>query len=157
MDPKLLKPLETALGSMLKNAGFKKKTRNWWNTREETILCVQLQLSRWGGDEFYINLGVYIKCLGDLTVTSAPQCHIRHRVQADTFRNLTPDEFHFKDKTDGGILRQSKQVAELLRETGLPWLKALSTESEIKRMCKLDPPTIPGGWARDQAIRWART
>jgi hypothetical protein len=156
MQERLFKPVERALAAVLKEAGYKKKGQNWWLTKDETILVVNLQRGPWGGDLFYINLGVYLKRLGSLPTPKEYECHIRSRVDPERFsRPMRPTEFEFKDTSEDGAARESVVIGQLLRDNGLPWLDALSTEAEINRLFKPDPP-LNDGWATDSLLEWVR-
>src|SRR3989337_1174480 len=87
---KKVNPLLEALKILLKENRFKKKANRWYYHADETILVVNLQKSYYG-DQYYINLGVWIKALvnedytkhfpvSDLNFPKEYECHISLRL-----------------------------------------------------------------------------
>ncbi|TAG82945.1 MAG: DUF4304 domain-containing protein, partial [Burkholderiales bacterium] len=69
-------PLESSISPTLKTQGFRKKARTWWRDREETIQVLNIQKNPWGSGGLYINLGVYIRELGQDSSPAAHKCHV---------------------------------------------------------------------------------
>lgn len=65
---------------LLKNHGFLKRRLTWTRDAPDTIVVFNIQRSSWNKSDFYINLGVYVKTLGDLASPTESQCHIRQRI-----------------------------------------------------------------------------
>jgi hypothetical protein len=68
------------IAPILKKHGFKKKHRSWFRDNGEIIQVVNLQASQWSTEDFYFNLAMYLKLLGDLKTPPEYRCHIRRRV-----------------------------------------------------------------------------
>ena len=64
----------------LKKHGFKKRRRSWFRDTGEIIQVVNLQASQWSEEDYYFNLALYLKPLGDLETPPEYKCHIRRRV-----------------------------------------------------------------------------
>jgi len=58
------KHLESILKPVLKAEGFRKKGGTWWRSLGEFIQVINIQGSQFS-KRFYINLGVYIKDIGE--------------------------------------------------------------------------------------------
>ena len=72
------KILTDAIGKSLKSAGFKKKSDTWFLTTEETISILNLKKSDFGR-QYYVNIGVWLKCIGQTDIPKDYKCHIRFR------------------------------------------------------------------------------
>lgn len=68
------------IAATLKQHGFRKNQRSWFRDTGEMIQVVNLQASQWSTDDYYFNLALYLKPLGDLETPSESKCHIRRRV-----------------------------------------------------------------------------
>jgi hypothetical protein len=68
-----------AFEGTLKGQGFTKKSGSWYLDKSQAILVAQLQKSQYG-DKYYINLGIFLKALGDKQFPKEPQCHVRLRL-----------------------------------------------------------------------------
>ncbi|MCA9096658.1 MAG: DUF4304 domain-containing protein, partial [Planctomycetaceae bacterium] len=71
-----------AIAPTLKLHGFKKKGSTWHRAAGGFIQVFNVQGSQWG-KSFYLNLGIYIKALGDKTTPTEYECHIQSRVLRD--------------------------------------------------------------------------
>jgi hypothetical protein len=103
------------------------KTNTWHKPHQDTILVVNLQKSQFG-EIYYINLGVWVRLLGENEAPKEYQCHIRQRAtslptektkaleQALNFVEapMTPEERH-------------AVIAEFMRTEAIPLLDSLAT------------------------------
>jgi hypothetical protein len=71
------------IAPVLRAEGFRKKGRSWHRATDDVIQVINLQGSQWSTEEFYCNLALYIKALGDLETPPEYTCHIRRRVDTD--------------------------------------------------------------------------
>jgi hypothetical protein len=76
-----------ALKTHFKIAGFKKLSSNWFKETKDTVLVFNVQSSQWGL-EYYINLGIYIKALGDELKPPVYRCHIQCRIEHEDYNNI---------------------------------------------------------------------
>ena len=67
------KEFERALSRSLREKGFQKHRKTWHKDQEVTIAVINLQKSQWG-EQFYINLGIYVKRLGPLATPKEYEC-----------------------------------------------------------------------------------
>lgn len=68
-----------SLAPFLKAVGFKKKRGSWHREQDDLIHVVNIQGSQWGAD-FYLNIGVYLKALGQESRPPEYRCHFRSRL-----------------------------------------------------------------------------
>lgn len=131
-------PIMEALSECVPAEGFRRKASTWYSDKEQTILLVNLQRSRWG-PQYYVNLAVWVKALGPAALPKEADCHIRCRLGA-----LVPEEMEttvsaLLDLENGlGDIDRKTAVAALLRQYGLPVLKECSTLDGIGRLLKGD-------------------
>jgi hypothetical protein len=110
------KVLEGRIASVLKPLGYTKRAGTWHRDHGKLISVVNLQKSQWG-DDFYLNLGVYLKQLGSENHPAESRCHIRCRAEALAGMPKLPG--------------QTKEVDALLNSIAVPWLDALTTPREV--------------------------
>ena len=111
------KALEQAVARVLKPLGYTKRAATWHLDREQVISVVNLQKSQWGED-WYLNLGVYVKALGDENRPAEARCHIRCR--AETLGG-------------GDMPRDPVGLSTLVTNVAVPWLEALADERGVAR------------------------
>ena len=109
------KALEQVVARVLKPLGFTKRAATWHRDGEALIAVLNLQKSQWSED-LYLNLGVYLKALGDETRPPESRCHVRCRA-ATIKGQQTP--------------RDAAGLAALVDEVARPWLDALSTPQGV--------------------------
>jgi hypothetical protein len=76
--------LKKALRPLLKAHGFVRHGATWRRVHAESIAVFNVQKSQWGGDVFYINLGIYFRALGVDASPTENKCHVRVRLDIDT-------------------------------------------------------------------------
>jgi hypothetical protein len=122
--------VEKELKALLKGLSFSKRGSTWHRECEEVIQVINLQGSQWS-DAFYINLGVYVRCLGEECYPRECFCHVRSRLSR--LARLAPAELS-RDGTlsDEGIAAMpASEVGKLVCSLGIPWLNAISTSAGI--------------------------
>jgi hypothetical protein len=110
------KILEERIASVLKPLGYSKRGATWHRDQGNVISVVNLQKSQWG-DDFYLNLGVYLKQLGTKERPAASECHVRCRAEALAEMPKLSDD--------------SNEVDALIRTVVVPWFDALKTPEQI--------------------------
>jgi len=76
-----------SIGTVLKAAGFvKKRNASWYLNGPEVIVVLNLQKSAWS-NLFYINVGFWLKPLGEAAYPLYYNCHLYYRVE-----RLFPDD-----------------------------------------------------------------
>jgi Domain of unknown function (DUF4304) len=125
-------PLESALSPVLKAASYTKR-RLTWHRQAPGIVCVfEATKSQWG-DQFQLNLGLYLRALGQEEAPPEYRCHVRNTMFA-----LVPDRsrllqlLDFEDASTGeGRLGE---VVDLVVKFALPWLSVHSDEAALVRL-----------------------
>jgi hypothetical protein len=120
-------PLETAITSSLKASGFIKKARTWWRYGPDVIQVLNLQKSPYG-DNLYVNLGIYVKSLGEEQKPPENRCHVQ--VRLDRVAHSEHQQCVVA-ATAGGVPVQALIDAVLV--DGVAWLDDLATLSGIRR------------------------
>jgi hypothetical protein len=64
---------------VFKQLGFKKIRTNWRKSTDELVFVLNIQASQWSKEDYYINVGIYIKDLGTEQNPPEYRCHIRSR------------------------------------------------------------------------------
>lgn len=108
------------LAPVLAQAGFKKSKLTWRRDGRASIHLVNVQASRFG-DLAYINLGVYFREYGSLSVPALPDCHVYERLNAIVPAPQRENELlSFMNKVT--LEERRTELPVLLREYGLRWL-----------------------------------
>jgi len=69
--------------ALLKARHFKKKRTTWHLDQGEVIAVFNVQTSQWDNDNYYINVGVYLKNLGRRLEPPECECHVRNRIDPE--------------------------------------------------------------------------
>jgi uncharacterized protein DUF4304 len=124
--------LKRLFDAALSPAGFRRRKDSWYRLNEDVITVVNLQKSQWGG-QFYINLGIYLRVLGNSISPPEYQCHVRARLTAIAGDRMSPIEAaldlegkEMPMEEREGILRRS------LEEIALPFLNDRSTVPQLR-------------------------
>jgi Domain of unknown function (DUF4304) len=72
-----------ALGLQLKAHGFRKQRLNWRKDLGESIAVLNVQISPWGDRSYYVNVGVYLKVLGEELAPPHNRCHVQQRLAVE--------------------------------------------------------------------------
>jgi hypothetical protein len=120
-------PLERQLAAPLKALGFKKKSRTWWRHGDETIQVLNLQKSEFG-ERLYVNLGVYVRALGEEESPPERRCQVQVRLE----RIASPGRWDPVACATAGDEPSPELVAAVL-EDGIGWLDQVATLAGIGR------------------------
>ncbi|HYO54986.1 DUF4304 domain-containing protein [Archangium sp.] len=125
-------PVKTAMAHELRRAGFKARATNWYKHGPDALLVVNLQKSLYG-PQYYINLAIWVKQLGEAETPKEYQCHIRVRATS-----LPTDKaealgraLNLKDESMNSEQREAF-IAEFMREEAIPLLESLGTWEGIR-------------------------
>lgn len=144
MEPRLL----VALASFAREAGFEKKSGAWYRHAPEVITVLDLQKSQYG-PQYYVNLGYWLRQLGDERYPSPSKGHISSRLET-----LLPEERHRiarlldLDEPMPDDVRFAKLRA-LLNDHLLPVIERGSSLAGLKEM--IDDGTLRGAAIRGPA------
>ncbi|MDP1734048.1 MAG: DUF4304 domain-containing protein [Sulfuritalea sp.] len=115
----------------MKAHGFRKSGPTWHRDCDRMIQVLNIQKSQWG-DQFYINLGIYLKDLGSEVRPTEYRCHVRCRVEqlldGEDFSNfnrlLNFDEL-------APLASRYKELRSLVAQSALAWLDTNSTKDAL--------------------------
>jgi hypothetical protein len=128
------KEFEEFFNNILAPAGFRRRGNTWYTTNEDTITMVNLQKSQWGG-QYYLNLAVYLRDLGEATSPSEHQSHIRVRLTA-----ISGSETHLieqaldLERTTVSTEERRNILAHALLSIALPFLVERSTLPRLREL-----------------------
>ena len=66
---------------LLKSHGFRKTNATWRKEQDESIAVFNVQKSQWDNDDFYLNVGLYFRAIGNENTPTENKCHIRKRLE----------------------------------------------------------------------------
>jgi hypothetical protein len=124
--------VRTAMARELRKAGYKVRTNTWCKPCQDTLLVVNLQKSQFG-DVHYINLGVWVRLLGENEAPKEYQCHIRQRATSLRTEKAKALEraLNFVD-TEMSPEERETLIAECMRTEAIPFLESLATLEGIQ-------------------------
>ncbi|PWF43921.1 DUF4304 domain-containing protein [Massilia glaciei] len=133
MNPLLIE-FSQKLAPVLKARGFKKTGATWYRNLDRMIQVLNIQKSPYA-DNFYVNVGIYLKALGDELRPPEARCHFRFRAESV----LGADErfelnrlLDFTQKAPTSDRYQDIQI--LLEKSALLWLDENSTEQALWKL-----------------------
>lgn len=79
--------IQATFDEFAKSAGCSKKSGSWYARSPETIVVLNLQKSQYG-PQYYVNVAIWLRALGDVEAPKQNKCHIRTRLT----RLVPPDD-----------------------------------------------------------------
>jgi len=124
----------------LKAFGFRKSRQTWYLRKDEVVLVVNVQGSQWG-NQAYVNLGVYLRALGDEVRPPLSHCHILQRLgqlvgRENALRLMELLDFDKKISADD----RSAELRRLLENFGMPWLQQFDSLESARKVLRSDSP-----------------
>lgn len=119
------KILQGILKPLLKEAGYKKKGATWHHSSEHFIRVLNIQGSQWSSS-FYLNLGIYIRGLGEDLTPTEYKCHVRERLDGIASNRIEASDLLDFTKSIEASDREEK-IKVLISTYALPWLEGKST------------------------------
>lgn len=119
--------IQAAFDRFARGAGCSKKSGSWYLRSSETIVVLNLQKSQYG-PQYYVNVALWLRSLGDDEAPKENKCHVRTRLT-----RLVPPEAEAQlasllDLTSGVDEGQRGEALEtFLRVHLLLYLKACSS------------------------------
>jgi hypothetical protein len=74
----------SAIAPLLKEQGFKKQRLNWRKDLGASIGVLNVQISPWGDRSYNVNVGVYLKALGEESSPPHNRCHVQERLSHES-------------------------------------------------------------------------
>jgi hypothetical protein len=127
--------IKDTLAAVLKQAIFHRKGSDWFRDNDDTILVFNLQKSNFG-DQYYMNLALWLRVLGHATYPKEHQCHIRMRgtaLDAERQRYWETEVFNLEYKAISDSERQAL-IRSFMETTVLPFLLACDSLTSIKKL-----------------------
>lgn len=127
--------IDEALRSALEPENFRRKTHTWFRDEAEVLQLINMQKSQFG-DQYYINLAIWLKALGPPPgALQEHQCHVRMRESA-----LLKEETSMRPALDLesqlGDEERSELVEDFLKKRLLPFAAECLTLSGLRRAFK---------------------
>jgi hypothetical protein len=125
------KTFKQSIATTLENANFVKRGQSWYLDGEDAIIVLNLQKNDWD-EEYFINIGMWLKALGDADYPQENKCHLSYRAE-----RLFPGEQELI--RTGASLRNSNtkmlaDLTEFLKIKVIPFLMECTHESKIREL-----------------------
>lgn len=120
---------KTEIGRILEQSGFRRRGQSWLWNGPDGIAVVNLQRSNWA-NEYYVNIGIWLKALGGSQLPEIHECHLSFRLES-----LFPD--HRELILVGCSLEDSSEeiladLSKFFQEEVIPFVKQC-TRLEVLR------------------------
>lgn len=113
--------------------GFIKINGSWYYTGIEAILIISPQKSQYG-NQYYINLGVYFRSLGEKNTPKVSECHINGRVDA-ILQGYDAKNFEAAldfENSAVDYLQRKGVIVQTLRDVAIPFLVRCMTPDGVR-------------------------
>jgi len=128
------KELHEVFDDVLAPLGFRRRKETWYKTNPDTISVINLQKSQWGG-QYYVNLAVYLRDLGNSTLPQESQSHIRVRLTAIVGSDAVSVEEALDLEREGlSAERRKELVTEALQAIAVPFLASRSDLPSLREL-----------------------
>lgn len=126
IDKKTFKKIIT---SPFDEADFVKKGQSWYLDGEDAVIVVNLQKSNWA-DEYYVNIGIWIKALSSIDFPKENQYHLLHRLE----RCFPEDRELIQQSTSLELsnLQALSKFTEFLKLRVVPFLRDCTRKHKLR-------------------------
>lgn len=128
------KDLKKAISALLKSAGFTKKGQTWYFDGKEVLIVANLQKSNWS-DLYDINIGFWLKGLGEAVFPAINHCHLYYRVE-----NLLPDNGELMPislQPENSDTDKLEAITQYMASQVIPFLLACTNEQKLRELMTL--------------------
>ena len=134
------KVLIDAIRHPLKQAGFKKpRPTTWYRNNPDTISVLNLQCSPWG-PQYYINISLWLKALGQVENPLFYKCHVRLRWGVIIPDNDAPTEALLDlENTSISIEERTSKISSLIESYVIPFFDRTTTLKSLRKVNRTDP------------------
>jgi hypothetical protein len=139
--------IQRAFEGPLKQEGFQKKSGSWYLNGFETVVVANLQKSNYG-EQYYVNLAIWLKALGDDLFPKEHKCHIRLRL--GSLVGQQPLRCFDMDDTSITEAARDTSIRTVVEREVIPFLKECSTLKGIRR--HLDDGKLRSGFVHRQVL-----
>ena len=124
-------PIRALFDKTLREQGFKKAAGSWYSDRPETVLVANLQKSQYGYI-FYINLGIWLKAIGEAVTPKEHHCHVRIRLESVAGEGISKA----LDMGDSTVVEEGRKmiIVNGIVDVAIPWLEACNSLDGIRKM-----------------------
>lgn len=124
------------VAAVLKEAGFRRKSTNWYLDTTDAVLVTNLQKSIFGA-QYYLNFAVWLRALGSASMPKEQNCHIRIRatiLDSDRHRHLERSVFDLDHPMSDEDRKATLRF--FLESTALPFLRSCGTLSGLRQLSR---------------------
>ncbi len=129
--------LEELLRGPLKSRGFTKARLAWHRQLEEVVHVLSFQRSAWGGDNYYVNVGVYLRDLGDEPRPAENRCHVRARVESMPNALSYAYALDFEEQLEQRVREEA--LLSLIMKAAVPWFESMTDARQVRARVVSDP------------------
>ncbi len=135
------KEIIESINKSLLGLGYKRKADTWYLYKSDFICVLNLQKSAWG-NQYYINLCIYIKSNSGLEFPKEYQCHIRWRLTEET-TNISGfnKSLDFEDdltNIEGKLTMINKAISDI----AIPIFSSLNTKEDLIKFIESKPKSL---------------
>jgi hypothetical protein len=120
--------------TVMRESGFKKQSSAWYRRTADAVLVMNLQKSDFG-EQYYVNLGVWLITLGDVPFPKANHCHVQMRAVAlcrDQQDFLEMEVFNLDRSMEP--LERVELIRSFLKSMAIPFLNECGSIEGLRRL-----------------------
>lgn len=130
--------ISAALIALMKTNGYRKRKLTWHKQTTDTILVFHVEKNRWGANRYDIELGIYLRSLGEELTPPINRCQIQ-----PIFEKLVPDMYEYRQACDFDYPSfttedRLERVKKYVSDVALPWLDNHSTLPALQQLVQND-------------------
>lgn len=130
--------ISAVLTTLMKTNGYRKRNLSWHKQTADTILVFHIEKNRWGANQYDIEMGIYLRSLGDELTPPIFRCQIQ-----PFFEKIVPDVYEYRQVCDFEYpsfttVERLERIKGYASEIALPWLDSHSTLPALKLLAQKD-------------------
>ncbi|MDR3565419.1 MAG: DUF4304 domain-containing protein [Negativicutes bacterium] len=125
------KTFKKAIAEHLEKAGFTKKGQTWYLDGQDVLIATNLQKSDWD-EMYYINIGFWLKGLGEAFFPPYNHCHLSYRAE-----RLFPEQRELiliGCSLEKSNLEMLAELSQFIQNLLIPFLRGCTEENKLREL-----------------------
>jgi len=128
------KTFKKTFAAPLEKAGFVKRGQTWYLDGKDVLIAINLQKSNWS-ELYYVNIGFWLKGLGEATFPEFYDCHLHYRIH-DFFPEKS-DLIFASCSLDESTLEKLDEFSRFMEDELIPFLKECTDVQKLRELMAL--------------------
>lgn len=146
------KVFKKTIAAPLKRVGCTQKGQTWYLDGKNVIIAINLQKSDWS-ELYYVNIGFWLKGLGEATFPKFYDCHLYYRIEA--FFPENRDLIFASCSLEESTPEKLDELSRFMEYELIPFLKECTDEQKLRELMALGK--LNNGLVRKEARQYLST